>query len=137
MLCYYCNRTCKYHLIDLCTFVFVILTLDDQSLGERDLGNVVEEVFDAHAKWYDLGLQLGVQGGTLDGIRNQFQNPKDALREMLMVWLKMVDPKPTWTALIDALRSRTVGKYQLAQALEHKYCPILSAAGKLSCMNVV
>ena len=97
----------------------------------------MEEVFDAHAKWYNLGLQLGVRGGTLDGIRNQYQDPKDALREMLKVWLKMVDPKPTWAALVDALRKKTVERFQLATELEHKYCPILSAAGNfLPCSKV-
>ena len=75
------------------------------------------------AEWYDLGLQLKVRTGTLDGIRAEFNAPKHQLREMLKAWLNTGD-NPSWKTLIDALRSRMVGASQLAAALETKYCPV-------------
>ena len=95
------------------------------ALGLNDLAEVVNEVFDARAKWYDIGLNLKVPVSTLETIRAQYRdNPQDCLREMLMVWLKM-DPQPTWKALVDALRRRMVGEARLADVLEAKWCPKL------------
>ena len=86
-----------------------------------DLGRVLEEVLDVSAHWYPLGLQLKVRISTLDGIRIQFQNPRDQLLEMLKSWLTTSD-NTSWRALTDALRSRSVGASQLASVLETKYC---------------
>ena len=106
-------------------------------MEETDLGCVLEEVIDAQAEWYNVGLKLQVRPGTLDGIKLQYHNPKDALREMLKEWLKMANPRPTWKALVNALGSRAVGKVKMATELEHKYCPTLSVAGKLYCRNLI
>ena len=86
-----------------------------------DLGRVLEEVLDVSAHWYPLGLQLQVRTSTLDGIRIQFQNPRDQLLEMLKTWLTTSD-NPSWKTLTDALRSRSVGASQLAGVLETKHC---------------
>ena len=84
---------------------------------------MLEEVLDASAQWYNLGLKLKVRTGTLDSIRTQFPDPKDQLREMLKAWLNTSD-NPTWKILTDSLRSRSVGASQLAGDLETKYCPL-------------
>ena len=78
---------------------------------------------DVAAHWYPLGLQLNVKTGTLDGIRTQFQSPRDQLLETLKTWLTNSDD-PSWRTLTDALRSRSVGAIQLAGDLETKYCPV-------------
>ena len=84
---------------------------------------MLEEVLDASAQWYNLGLQLKVRTGTLDSIRTQFPDPKDQLREMLKAWLNTGD-NPTWKTVIDSLRSRSVGASQLAGNLKTKYCEV-------------
>ena len=88
-----------------------------------DLGHILEEVLDMSAEWYDLGLQLKVRTGRLDGIRAEFIAPKHQLREMFKAWLT-TDNNPNWKTLTDALRSRMVGASRLAAALETKYCPV-------------
>ena len=85
-----------------------------------DLGRVLEEVLDVSAHWYPLGLQLQVRISTLDGIRIQFQSPRDQLLEMFKTWLTTSD-NTSWKTLTDALRSRSVGASQLAGVLETKY----------------
>ena len=84
-----------------------------------DLSHVLEEVVDISARWYQLGLQLGVKPGTLDRIRAQFSDPRDQLQEMLKTWLETC-ASPSWKILVDALRD--VGASQLAETLETKYC---------------
>ena len=87
-----------------------------------DLAVALEEVYDARSKWYDIGIMLKIPVSTLNSIRAQYHDPKDALREMLTVWLNSVDPKPTWRALVDVLQSKVVAEAQLADQLERKWC---------------
>ena len=50
----------------------------------------MEELNSVRAKWYDIGMQLGVSIGSLDGIKKQYNDPSDCLREFLLVkqdWL--------------------------------------------------
>ena len=75
---------------------------------------------DVSSEWYNLGLQLKVRIGQLDNIAAQFSAPKHQLREMLKTWLANSD-NTSWKTLTSALRSRTVGATQLADALETKY----------------
>ena len=88
-----------------------------------DLPDVRREVFKVRTKWYDVGLELRVPVHTLDSIRLQFTDPADCLRETLKEWLKGIEPKPTWGALVDALRSDVVREHCLAREVEEKYIP--------------
>ena len=50
------------------------------------------------------------------------------MREMLVRWFKMaVDPRPTWEAVVTALRSPSVDAQHLAEQLESKYCTLILA----------
>ena len=66
-------------------------------------------------KWYNIGLELDIDPGTLDTIKTDNDNSDDRFRAMLTTWLKMVQPKPTLAALADALQSPTVGFGHLAE----------------------
>ena len=93
----------------------------DKKLTPNDLGEVLEEILDISAWWYQLGLRLKVKIGTLDSIQVQFPDPKRQLLEMLKTWLNTSD-NTTWKTLTVALRSQSVGASQLAGVLEAKYC---------------
>ena len=84
---------------------------------------MLEEVLDAAAQWYNLGLKLKVRTGTLDSIQEDCTATQNRLREMLKAWLNTGD-NPSWNTLIDALKSPLVGASQLAAALETKYCSV-------------
>ena len=92
-------------------------------LSLDDLVTVRKELHEARTKWYDIGLELKVPVGTLDSIEAQSDDAKKCLLDTLKHWLKTVDPKPTWQALVDALRSCVVEENQLANSLEEKHCP--------------
>ena len=95
-----------------------------QQLSVNDLLVLREELNTVRAKWYDVGMQLRLSVGTLDAIKAQYLNdPSDCLRETLKVWLKTY-PSPSWTNIVDALGSKTLGETGLAVELKHRYCLI-------------
>ena len=85
-------------------------------LNESDLTDVYESVFCARARWYNIGLKLNLHTSDLQVLRGLSHD--DALREVLWYWLRRTNPAPTWSKLIEALRSPIVGEYQLAEKLE-------------------
>ena len=75
-------------------------------------------MFDARAKWCDIGLELKIDPGSLDAIEKE--NPRDVqgcLREVLKKWLRRSHPKPTQGALMKALESPLVGEGLLASMI--------------------
>ena len=72
------------------------------------------------ADWEDIGLALDLESGQLSAIKSDHQECKKCFREMLKLWLKQVDPPPTWSAIIDAIE---ICEYEsLAEELRKKYC---------------
>ena len=96
--------------------------LAGQQLSEKDLLNVMEELADVRAKWYNIGLGLGLSVGTLNSIGTEHSNNSDSLRATLMKWLNAYSPPPTWSKVVEALRTKTVDEARLAANLEHKFC---------------
>ena len=93
-----------------------------QQLSVNDLPVIIEELNDARAKWYDVGLQLRMSVGTLNAINKDYNSTSDCLRETLTTWLKTCPSLPTWSNIVGALRSSTVGEIRLAADLQQKYC---------------
>ena len=89
-----------------------------QQLTVDDLRVVMKELNDVCAKWYNIGVHLGVRVGALDAIEKQYSDPTDCLRRTLTTWLK--SSTPTWSNIVDALN--VVGEVRLATDLQHKYC---------------
>ena len=90
-----------------------------QQLTVDNLRVLTKELHNVRAKWYNIGLQLGVSVGTLKAIEKQYLNdPIDCLREALTMLL--ISSTPTWTNIVDALN--VVGEVNLAADLEQKYC---------------
>ncbi len=62
----------------------------------------------------------------LDAIKQRNKDdPDECFTDLLRSWLKQAHPKPTWKAVVDALRSRTVGFEQLAESITKKYLDTL------------
>ena len=87
-------------------------------LSINDLGDVLEAVWEARAKWYNIGLKLGTSPGTLDAInKTANQNTDDCITAVIKDWLKNGKPKPSWAQLAKALKSPMVGYGHLAEQL--------------------
>ena len=87
------------------------------SLSEDDLASIQEAVWEGRAKWYNIGLWLGLTPGTLDAIRETYHcNVDQCFTETLKKWLRQSE-HPTWSDLARALRAPTVGYGKLAEEL--------------------
>ena len=82
----------------------------------ESLGILQDELYDIRGKWFNIGVQLGVDNGTLQSIRGEYSDNGDALREVLTYWLKR-NVTPTLDSLLKALRSRPVGAASIADDL--------------------
>jgi len=87
----------------------------------EELSEVRGALYEARAKWHDIGIELKLPVGTLTAIREDFPHAADCLKEMCINWLKRIDPSPSWAALAKALESPPVGEGHLAQQLRDKY----------------
>ena len=85
-------------------------------LTDLDLDKVMEEVFDAKAKWKFIGIKLGVPKGDLDGIDLDCSNVDNKLMETLAKWLQH-KKNTTWKALAEAIGSATVGREDLKERI--------------------
>ena len=72
--------------------------------------------------WQTSGnLLVSTSMATLKAIAEERQHdPHKCLLGMLEVWLKRVDPPPTWSAIIKAVEF--LGEEQLGRELGEKYC---------------
>ena len=89
----------------------------DEPLTSDDAINVLEEILEAQNQSRFLGRKLNVPDYIVTGIHAQYTNPKDRLYYVLVEFLK-ADPRPTWRAIVDALRSPSVNLPQLAMRVE-------------------
>jgi len=93
-------------------------------LSEDDLAAVQKKIFAVRTEWYNLGLELGQRPSTLDSIAVQYSSdPSQCFRQVLKVWLKGVDPSPTWQAMVNALKSPTVAQPQVAEQIQTELSP--------------
>ena len=92
-------------------------------VGQEDLKSLHSELHPVVDKWYSLGVQLQIPVETLKCIEAEHNQMNRRLLEMLTVWLRRINPSPTWDILTEALESPPVGEKLLAQQLRDKYCP--------------
>ena len=99
------------------------------ALSFTDLGIIHGAVVDAQEKWYQIGLQLGVDPSSLNSIRTDRHSNSEKLCETVEVWLKTAPGKPTWHDIVVALRSRAVGESRIAADVEAKFCRTTAETG--------
>ena len=106
------------------THIGIAVNEDDQrdtnQLGTNDLQEVFSNLMEVVTNWFNLGLSLGIQVGTLKAIKSNESNDQDRLREMLTHWLQY-SPSRTWNDICNGLRSDTVKQINLADKIEEKY----------------
>ena len=73
----------------------------------HDLKRVKKFLCDVDSKkWMDIGVDLGLDIDVLFKIRAKYGDDPDAsMWEMITVWLKFVNPIPTWMILSNALKA--------------------------------
>lgn len=69
-------------------------------------------------KWKAIGIQLEINN--LASIETKHRSdPQSCLLEMLEIWLKRVDPPPSWAAIVEALEF--LKEEKLAEELREQY----------------
>ena len=94
----------------------VCLRIHAGKLLLEDLQTVYDGVIDARAKWYDIGLALGVTEPDLDNIDRDNHDNNERLRAMLSLRLKLPTDL-TWKKVIKALKCPTVNRHDVASKL--------------------
>ena len=71
-------------------------------------------------RWEDIGLYLGIDPDRLEIIkRDNREYCQDCYREMIKVWYTRVNPRPEWSAIIDAIEHTGYGA--LAEELRQEH----------------
>ena len=96
-------------------YFFVIFVASTLTLN--DLNSVYKNSVKAAGDWLDLGLDLGLDPGTLKDIKDEYHaRNKDCLREMLAARLK-TGPL-TYSEICQSLRAPTIERNDVAEAIE-------------------
>ncbi|XP_064387204.1 uncharacterized protein LOC135335598 isoform X4 [Halichondria panicea] len=88
--------------------------------GDITLKTVKDATWNACAKWYHLAINLDVDEGTIKSIKKHYNTPGDCFTAMLEVWLQS-SPNPTWSVLVETLRSPDINRPDIAAMIEDVY----------------
>ena len=91
---------------------------------------------EAQNQSYVLGLKLKLPLYVVAGICEKFSEPRDRLLQVLIEFTQQVEPKPTWRAIVAALRSLAVNLPQLAARVEAEHFPNPTAARDAPCTGM-
>ena len=87
--------------------------------GRPKLAELQESV--RTSKWYNLGIQLGLEDNDLEGIAKQNgRDVDDCRRAMFGLWLR-ASSKPTRKQLLYALRTKSVAEISIADEYERSF----------------
>ena len=86
---------------------------------------LLEDTFDARAKWYFIGLYLNLPSSTLDTMKKDMNTSEESYTEVLKQWLQRGEA--TAKKLVDALESKTVNESSLVARLRQKYAKRIAA----------
>ena len=120
----------------------------DEPLTPDEAVNILEEILEAQNHSYALGLKLKLPLHVVDAICENYSQPRDRLLHVLIEFTKQEEPRPTWRAIVDALRSPAVNLHQLAMTVEAANLPdptatrdappkITSTSTGIYCLNCV
>lgn len=89
------------------------------NFGKPELRDLIDALYyKVDNEWKILCIRLGM-GEKVDSIEENFKDSKKCLLEVLRMWLKQVNPPPTWAAIIDFVEF--LGEKQLGRELREKY----------------
>ena len=89
-------------------------------LSIKNLREVRALLHQIRKRWYDIGIELNIDVGELDIIRQKHDDPGDCLLEMIKIWLRSISPQPTWKLLAEALRGSILNEVAIAEEGKHE-----------------
>ena len=100
-------------------FSLSVAATGDKTLSLDNAATVLEELYEARNHSRFIGLKLGVPQHV---INIEYSASHDRLYNVIVEYLKQVEPRPTWRAIVDMLKSPLVNLPHLAKKIEAKYC---------------
>ena len=86
-----------------------------------DLRSVTNELCSVMAKWYRIGVQLGVNEAKLEEIENNYQTADRRFSEVIKFWLRgNASAAVSWKSLVAVLEQPFVGEKGLAMRLREE-----------------
>ena len=111
------------HLVSGYSVCFVLyIIIGDKTLTPDDAIKVVEELLDVQKCSRLFGLKLQLSERIVDAIHTKYSDPNERLYYIIHEFLKRVEPRPTWTFIVNVLQSRLINLPLLAQSIEKKFC---------------
>ena len=98
----------------------------NETLSSGDAAKIIEELLDAQNHAHLLGLMLNLKPSDVGAIQATYKQPKDRLLHIIIAFLQQAEPRPTWRAIVEALRSPIVGLSALARRVEESHFPDLT-----------
>ncbi len=92
----------------------------DSTVTSLTIRKVYTELKLLASRWYQIGIFLDMEPGTLDTIKTN--NPNDVevcLMCMIKEWLNRINPRPTWEKLVEATKDINERK---SEDIRLKYC---------------
>ena len=91
---------------------------------DLELSTVIDELYEARHKWFDIGLQLKLDHSELKSIEDKYRSdPGDCFRQMFISWKTSSNQVPkAWSTLANVLRRSSIKHDELATKIEEKYC---------------
>ncbi len=86
-------------------------------LSDKDLQDVVDKVYRARDKWYEIGLGLRIHVDELEAIKKVNAEVDTCLRKMLTYWLRQPDLNRSWSTLAQSLKGHLVARPDIAGQL--------------------
>lgn len=98
------------------------------ALIEKDLSTILNRLSDVRARWYNIGIELGLTSSVLDSIKKECREDTiDCLTRMILCWLNSSDESlTTWSAIVRALRQPIIAHEcgALAADIEKEFCQV-------------
>ena len=78
------------------------------ALTPDNIKEMLDLTWDYRSKWKFIGIELGIDTGTLDTIDMDNRKAEQCLMELITLWLRGINSRPNQRVMIDALQSSRV-----------------------------
>jgi hypothetical protein len=89
--------------------------------GEDGLKSAYAALHGMREQWRKIGSQLNVEESDLDDIQRS-SGTEERLMRVLILWLRN-NPRASWHDIVEALRSPSVNRLNLAEDVRMEHCP--------------
>ena len=99
----------------------------NKTLTHADVTEVTGRLLEVSTKTDVFGRLLQLPKATIDSIHSQYTDPQRRLFHLLDEFAKQVEPRPTWSLILGALRHPLMKEHSLAQSIEDSLSPLSPA----------